>query len=65
MALACMYAVVFTKQVQNRASALNIMQIKDESLITIGNNNNSNKVLLIIVYILIILYYSPILQQNW
>lgn len=37
MALVSMYTIVFTKQVQNRASALNIMQIKDESLITVDN----------------------------
>lgn len=59
-----MYTIVFTMQVQNRASALNIVQIKDESLITVGNNND-NKVLLIMVYVLVVLYYSPILQQNW
>lgn len=64
MTLACMYTIVFTMKVQNRASALNIVQIKDESLITVGNNND-NKVLLIMVYVLVVLYYSPILQQNW
>lgn len=64
MTLACMYTIVFTMQVQNRASALNIVQIQDESLITVGNNND-NKVLLIMVYVLVVLYYSPILQQNW
>lgn len=48
MALACTYTTVFTKQVQNRASALNIVQIKDESLKIVVN-------IMIIIIVMIIL----------
>lgn len=42
MALACMHTIVFTKRVRNRASTFNMVQRKDESLITADNDNDND-----------------------